>query len=186
MTALSALWLPIVLSAVFVFVVSSVIHMFTGWHKNDYARLPNEGAVLDALRPLAIPPGDYMMPRAESRQELSSPEFAERAKRGPVVIMTVLPNGMMNMGSSLAQWFVYLLVISLLAAYVASRAVAPGADYLAVFRFAGVAAFLGYSAALWQSSIWYKRSWVTTAKVTVDGLIYGLVTAGTFGWLWPR
>jgi len=25
-----------------------------------------------------------------------------------------------------------------------------------------------------------------TIKEVVDGLIYGLLTAGTFGWLWPR
>ncbi|HEX7420299.1 MAG TPA: hypothetical protein VF505_10460 [Thermoanaerobaculia bacterium] len=36
MTALTALWLPILLSALFVFIVSSIIHMAPLWHKNDF------------------------------------------------------------------------------------------------------------------------------------------------------
>jgi hypothetical protein len=57
---------------------------------------------------------------------------------------------------------------------------------LRVFRFVGVTAFIGYTVALRQMSIWYRRAWSTTLKATVDGLIYALLTAGTFGWLWPR
>jgi len=71
------------------------------------------------------------------------------------------------------------------AAYIAGRALEPGAHYLSVFRFAGATAFFGYAFALMQQSIWYKRAWGTTFKSTFDGLIYALLTAGTFGWLWP-
>jgi hypothetical protein len=100
--------------------------------------------------------------------------------------MTVVPNGKVNMGQSLMLWFLYSVVIGIFAGYIAGRALPPGAAYLQVFRFAGATAFLGYSAALWQMSIWYKRSWITTIKSTIDGLIYALFTAGVFGWLWPR
>ena len=186
MTEITALWLPILLSAVIVFVASSLIHMLLPWHKSDYPRVPNEDKFMDAVRPLAIPPGDYMVPRCSNRAEMSTPEFAEKMKRGPVIVMTVLPNGPFSMGSNLAQWFVYILVVGVFAAYVAGRALPHGADYLMVFRFAGVAAFLSYSVALWQMSIWYKRAWSTTIKATIDGLIYALLTAGTFGWLWPK
>ncbi len=186
MTGLTALWLPILLSAVVVFVISSVIHMASPWHKGDYPKMPDEDRVLDALRPLAIPPGDYMIPRAGGMNEMKSSAFAEKLKQGPVVLMTVMPNGMMSMGRNLAMWFVYSLVISVFAAYVAGRALPQGAPYLSVFRFAGVTAFIGYSAALWQMSIWYRRAWSITIKSTVDGLIYALFTAGMFGWLWPR
>lgn len=185
MTGLSALWLPILLSAVAVFLVSSVIHMASPWHRNDYPRLPEEDRLRDALRPLALPPGDYMVPRPRSTEELKSPEFAARMQEGPNVIMTVLPNGAGGMGRSLSLWFGYALMVSVFAAYVAGRALPPGAEYLAAFRFAGVTAFLGYSAALWQMSIWYHRAWGITVKSTIDGLIYALVTAGVFGWLWP-
>ncbi len=186
MTGLLALWLPIVLSSVIVFVVSSVIHMASPWHKSDYPKVPNEDKVMNALRPLAIPPGDYMVPRPSSTQDMRSPEFAEKMKKGPVIVMTVLPNGPMSMGRNLVLWFVYLVVVGIFAGYVACRALPPGARYLAVFRFVGATAFVGYTLALWQMTIWYRRAWTTTIKATVDGLIYALLTAGTFGWLWPR
>ena len=186
MVGLSALWLPILLSSVLVFVLSSVIHTVLPWHKSDYPKLPNEDRVMDALRPLAIPPGDYMMPRPSSRQEMRSPQFVEKFKKGPVVMFTVFPGGSMSTGKNLVMCFLYSVVVGCFAAYVAGRALPAGAAYLQVFRFAGVTAFVAYSVALWQMSIWYHRSWVTTIKATVDGLIYALLTAGTFGWLWPR
>jgi hypothetical protein len=54
-----------------------------------------------------------------------------------------------------------------------------------VFRFAGATAFIGYAVALWQMSIWWGRSWGMTARTTLDGVIYSLVTAGIFGAMWP-
>jgi hypothetical protein len=186
MTGLSALWLPILLSAVLVFVASSVIHMASPWHKNDYPKMPREEQVLDALRPLAIPPGDYMVPRPRTRQEMGSPEFAAKINKGPVMVVTVLPNGQMSMVRNLSQWFFYCAAVGLFAAYVAGRSLPPGTPYPRVFQMAGATAFIGYSVALWQMSIWYRRSWTITIKATVDGLIYACLTAGTFGWLWPR
>lgn len=100
--------------------------------------------------------------------------------------MTVLKPGPPAMGASLVQWFLYCVAVGIFAAYVAGRALEPGAHYLAVFRFAGCTAFVGYAVALWQNSIWYKRAWSTTLKSTFDGLVYALLTAGTFGWLWPE
>jgi hypothetical protein len=186
MTGIVQLWLPILLSAIIIFVASSIIHMASPWHKNDYPRVPNEDQLRSALRPLAIPPGDYMIPRPASREELKSPEFAEKVRQGPNMIVTFLPNGPFSMKQNLTQWFLYIVVVGIFAAYVAGRALPPGSPYLAVFRFVGVTGFIAYSAALWQMSIWYRRSWSTTVKATVDGLIYALLTAGTFGWLWPR
>jgi hypothetical protein len=186
MTELSLLWLPVLLSAAIVFVVSSVIHMLSPWHKSDYPQVPNEDKLRDAVRPLGIPPGDYMVPRAASREELRTPEFAAKMKAGPVMMLTVMPNGPWSMGRNLGLWFLYSIVVGILAAYVSGRALAVGAPYLQVFRFIGTTAFIGYSVALWQMSIWYRRAWSTTIKATVDGLIYSLLTAGVFGWLWPR
>jgi len=185
-TGLHELWLPILLSSVIVFVASSLIHMVLPWHKNDYPKMPNEEKATEALRPLAIPPGDYMVPRPSSRQDLRSPEFLEKMNKGPVMVLTVLPNGPWSMGRNLTLWFLYLVVVSVFAAYVAGRALPAGAPFLQVFRFAGTTAFLGYAMALWQMSIWYRRAWSTSIKATVDGLIYALLTAATFGWLWPH
>ncbi len=180
------LWLPIVVSAAIVFLVSSVIHMASPWHKSDYPKMANEDAVRDALRPLAIAPGDYMIPRPANRQEMGSPEFLDKMTKGPVAILTVMPNGPMSMGKSLGLWFVYAVAVGGMAAYVAGHTLPDGASYRHVFRIVGVTAFIGYSVALWQMSIWYRRAWSITFKATVDGIIYAALTAGTFGWLWPR
>ena len=186
MVGLQALWLPILLSAVIVFVVSSIIHMVLPWHKGDYPKVPDEDKLMDALRPFAVPPGDYMIPRASSMQDMRSPEFAAKLQKGPVLMLTMMPNGPFAMGKNLVSWFLYSVVVGIFAAYVASRALPAGAEYLRVFQLTGVTAFIAYSVALWQMSIWYRRSWRITLKATVDGLVYALLTAGTFGWLWPR
>ena len=186
MTSVATLWLPILLSAVLVFVASSVIHMFTPLHRDDYRRVPDEEKVMAALRPFAIPPGDYLLPRASSMKEMGSPEFLEKQKNGPIVIMTVRPSGPTSMGGAFVGWFLFSIVVGLFAGYVASRALGPGAPYLHVFRFVGAVAFAGYSFAAWPLSIWYGRGWGASIRTTIDGLVYGLLTAGAFGWLWPR
>ena len=137
MTGLHVLWLPILVSSVIVFVASSLIHMALPWHKNDYPKMPNEEKAMEALRPLAIPPGTYMVPRPSSRQDLRSPEFLEKLNKGPVMVLTVLPNGPWSMGRNLILWFLYLIVVGLFSAYVAGRALPAGAPFLHVFRFAG-------------------------------------------------
>lgn len=185
MVPIASLWLPILLSAVFVFIASSIVHMVLKYHNTDFKRVPSEDAVMDALRSFNIPPGEYMLPHADTTEERQSEEFIDKANKGPVALVNVLPNGVPGMGKPLAQWFVFLVVVSIFAAYIASRAVAPGGDYLEVFRFAGCTAFVGYSLAEIPASIWYRRAWSTTAKNLLDGLIYGLLTGGTFGWLWP-
>jgi hypothetical protein len=186
MTALSALWLPILVSAVAVFVASSIIHMTPLWHKTDYPRYPNEDRVLDALRPLSLPPGDYFMPRPSSPAEMRSVEFQEKVKRGPAVLMTVMPPWSGSMTTNLAQWFVYCLVVSVFAAYISAAALPAGtATFAAICRFAGTTAFIGYTLALWQMSVWYRRAWSMTLKSTFDGAIYAAVTCAVFGWLWP-
>ncbi|HWE52114.1 MAG TPA: hypothetical protein VG273_20135 [Bryobacteraceae bacterium] len=186
MTHLHELWLPILLSSMMVFVVSSIIHMALPWHKSDYSSVPGEDKVMDALRPFAIPAGDYMLPRPSGPKELGTPAFKDKLQKGPVVVFTVMPQGGMPIGRNMIFWFLYSLVIGVIVAYVSGRAVGPGGSYLQVFRFAGATAFISYSLGLWQMSIWYCRSWTTTLKSTIDGLIYALLTAGTFGWLWPR
>ena len=181
-----SLWLPILVSAVIVFVASSIMHMVLKYHSTDMRKLPKEDEIQAALRPFNIPPGDYGLPHAGSMGALKDPAFMEKMKKGPVAIMTVMTSGPPSMGANLVQWFLYCVVVGVFAAYIAGRALGPGAHYLAVFRFAGCVAFTGYALALLQNSIWYKRNWGTTLKSVFDGLVYGLLTAGTFGWLWPR
>lgn len=186
MVPLTSLWIPILLSAVIVFVASSILHMALPYHRNDLRRVPNEDEARQAIRALKIPPGDYAIPHAGSPEAMKDPAFLAKMSEGPVVFLTVVPPGPLSFGARLARWFVYSIVVSVTAAYVAGRAVGAGAEYLQAFRFAGCTAFLGYAMALPQHSIWYHRSWGTTIRSMIDGLIYGLLTGGTFGWLWPR
>ena len=186
MISLASLWLPIVLSAVIVFIASSVIHMTPLWHKSDYPRMPKEAEVLDALRPFALPPGDYFIPRASGMQEMRSAEFKEKLNRGPVAVLTVFPNGPFAMNRSLAQWFVFLIVVGVFVAVVSAHTIPFGAPYPHVFKVVGTVAFMGYALALGELSIWYRRAWSLTLKSALDGVIYAALTAGTFGWLWPR
>lgn len=124
----------------------------------------------------AIPPGEYFMPRAESMNEMNSPEFQEKLAKYPGVMMTIWPGGRPSMGKSLTLWFLYSVVIGIFVAYVAGRALEPGESYLSVLRFAGVTAFACYAMAGWQETIWYKRSVSRSLKNTIDSLIYALLT----------
>lgn len=185
MVSVVSLWLPILLSAVFVFIVSSIIHMVFQYHRTDFGKVPSEDEVMEALGKFDIPPGDYVIPCAGSAKGMKDPDYIEKVKKGPCAFMTVVRSGMPSMGGSLIMWFIYSLLISVFAAYIATRAVGPNPEYLSVFRFTGAAAFAAYSLALLQNSIWYKRKWSATFKSVFDGFIYALFTAGAFGWLWP-
>jgi hypothetical protein len=186
MVTIAALWLPVLLSAVIVFIASSVIHMGPFWHRGDFAQMPREAEALAALRPLAIPPGDYFIPRPQGMEQMRSPEFKDKMKQGPVAVLTVMPNGPLSIQRSLMQWFVFLIVVSIFCAYIAGRTLPPGTLYPRVFQVVGATAFIGYALALCELSIWYRRSWTLTLKGALDGLIYGSLTGGTFGWLWPH
>jgi hypothetical protein len=186
MTELSALWLPILLAAVFCFIVSSVIHMTPLWHKDDFPPLPNEENARIAIGALNVPRGDYMLPRCKDMKEYGKPEFQEKLRQGPNWIITVMPLGGGGMAASLFLWFLFLLLVAFFAAYVSSHALGPGAHYRDVFRFIGSTAFMGFALGHLPQSIWYRRQWSTTVKHVLDGFIYACITAGTFGWLWPK
>ena len=186
MVPLTALWLPILLSAVIVFVASSIMHMVLAYHKSDYRKLPDEDRVTDALRSAGATPGRAYSFPYYSFKEMKSAPVVEKLKRGPVGFLTVLPSGPPAIGKSLLQWFIYCVVIGIFAAYLAGRTLAPGTAYLEVFRLVGTVAFLGFGTAHAQESIWAGRSWVVTFKHIFDSLTFALLTAGVFGWLWPR
>jgi hypothetical protein len=186
MVPLADLWLPILVAAVAVFLVSSVIHMALPVHKSDFKRFEGrEAAILAGLREQSVQPGSYMFPGATSMKEMSSPEMIERMKLGPVGYMTILPNGPMKLGGALVSWFVYSLVIGLFAAYVGSMTLAPGEEFLRVFRVTGTVAVMAYALSTVHESIWKGLRWSVTAKFAGDGIAYGLVTGVCFGWMWP-
>jgi hypothetical protein len=185
MTTLAALWLPILVSAVFVFVVSSVIHMALPIHKGDYQKLPKEDAVLDAMRAAGLPPGQYMFPCPESMKDMCSPEMTAKFQRGPVGNVIVRPSGAPSMGAALGQWFVFCLVVGVFVAYLTGLALPPGAEPMRVFRIAATVALLGHGFSSITDSIWKGVSWGVTGKFLFDGVLYCLASGAAFAWLWP-
>ncbi len=185
MVSIPELWLPILLAAVLVFVASSIIHMLLGYHAGDFEELPNEEGIRAAFRAAGVKPGDYAVPRARSMKEMGDPAFIAKQNEGPVATLTVLPSGPANLPRLLGLWFLFIVVVQVIVAYLAGRTLGPEADYMAVFRVAGTVAFVAFAVDSWPQSIWFGKKWSTTFKNTVDGIIYALLTAGVFGWLWP-
>ena len=180
-----SVWLPTVVSAVAVFIASSLVHMVARWHANDQSKLPNEDAVMDALR--GAPPGEYRMPFGASMEEMKSPAFIEKAKRGPMGIVGISGGDFQEVFQRALQlWFVYCLVVSFLSGHIAHVALHGNADTHDIVHTVGLIAFMGYGMALAQQSIWGPKKWWPTAKGMIDALIYAAVTAGVFVWLWPK
>ena len=183
MEFVAVLWLPIVLGAVIVFVASSIMHMVLPYHRGDYKKLPDENKALDALR--GTPQGMYMFPFC-SHKDMNTPEMTEKWNKGPAGIVTIYPLGRPALPKFLGQWFAYCLLINFFVAYLAFHTLPPKTHYLEVFRVVGTAGFLGYGIGYISNGIWKGIPWSVVAKEVIDGFIYGMLIAGTFGWLWPR
>lgn len=186
MVSLAALWLPILLSAVLVFVVSSIIHMATPLHKHDYSPLPQEDAAMGALRDLGIGPGNYAMPRPESMADMKTEAVQAKYAAGPVGFLHVLPSGPPAMGKSLVQWFLFSLVVGIFVAYISGRTLGPGEEYLQVFRVSGACAFLAFGLGQVHEGIWFGRRWSTVVRHMIGGFVYALTVAGCFAGFWPE
>jgi hypothetical protein len=185
MVPLTALWLPILLSAVIVFVASSIMHMVLPYHRNDYGQLPDEDKILATMRASGVKRGLYVFPYC-THKDMKSPALIEKQKQGPVGFMTIFPSGPPVMPKFLIQWFGYCLVIGFFVAFLMSLVLKEGANHHAVFHVALIAAFLGYGLGNLSNGIWKGQPWSSVTKEVIDGLVFAILTAGTFGWFWPR
>ena len=185
MVGITALWLPILLSSVAVFAASFILHMVLPFHWKDFKPVPAEDQLRAAMRKAGIGPGNYAIPCPGSPKGMGTPETIAKYKEGPIAFVNVLPSGGPAMGKSLARWFVFTVVIGVFVAYLVGRSVGAGTDYRSVFRLASTVAFLGYAGAEPLASIWKGQAWSTTLRHVGDGLVYALLSAGIFGWLWP-
>jgi hypothetical protein len=186
MVSLLQLWAPILLAGFAVFVASSIIHMVLPFHKSDYLGFSNEDEIRAAIRKSSPVPGQYVLPYCKDMAAMKEPAMQAKWTEGPVGTLYLRPNGQVNLGPFLGQWFVYTLVISTLAAYLACHTLPLGTSYLTVFRVVGMAAWLGYAGGTPINAIWKGVPWRVTVKEAIDGLVYACLTAGVFGWLWPR
>lgn len=183
--SLLQLWLPILVGTFLAWMASGLIHMLLKYHNADYQPLANEDEVMDAVRNGSPAQGMHNFPYCVDMNEMKDPAVQERFANGPVGFVTVLPNGMPPMGKLMVQQIAFFLIGCLLIAYCAALALEPGAQYMTVFRFVATVGFLTFGWAVIPFSIWYGHLWSTTARYLLDALIYGLVVAGSFAWLWP-
>jgi hypothetical protein len=179
-----SLWLPGIVSAVAVFIVSGIFHMVLKYHRADYKGLTDEAAVAQALRKGSSGPGVYMMPYCAEPSQMKDPAFRKKFEEGPVAMLTVLRSGPPNMAKNLSQWFLFCLLVSFVTAYVARHTLA-GADPMMILRITSTVAFVGYAFGPIQSSIWAGVPWSNTLRGIIDALIYALVTGFAFRLLWP-
>ena len=184
MLPLSHLWLPIIVSAVAVFVVSALLHMLFTYHNSDYRKVPNEDEVRAAINKGELAPGQYILPYAVG-MGAKDPVAQQKMKEGPSDFCCCESRRVPEMGPALGQWFVLTLVIAFLVAYVAALTIAPGADHMAVFRVVSAIAFLAYAGSQAQEAIWRAVPWSAVIKSIIDGLVFALVTGGLFALMWP-
>jgi nucleoside recognition membrane protein YjiH len=183
MVPVTMLWLPILVSAVFVFIASNILWMMLPfWHRADYGKLPDEKTVLDALS--SVKNGQYIVPCVDWGK--LTPEQRAEMQRGPSALLLLRNPATFRFGKILPLWLLYIVVISIFVAYLTGIARAAGTPYLEVFRVAGAAAVLAYTFRTIPEAIWYGKPWKVVFKEMIDGTIYGLLTAGAFGWLWPK
>ena len=180
-----SLWLPVVVSAVAVWLVSAVLHMVLKYHRADYRQLSNEEGVGQALRPAASAPGVYIIPHCDDMSQMKDPAVLKRYEDGPVAIITVMRNGLPNMGKHLGQWLAFCLLVSFVTSYVARHSLDPGAAGMEVLRLTGTIAFIGYGFGYFQDSIWKGIPWSNSLRGILDAAVYALVTGLVFRFLWP-
>jgi hypothetical protein len=182
---LASLWLPIVLSGVFVFIASALINMlFKFWHAPDYRGFTNEDEIRAAIRsgnPAA--PGQYALPYCRP-EAMKDPAMQEKFKQGPVGMVYLRRSGVMNMSASLLQWFLFCLLVSLFCALIA-LVLPAGADRHQVFHTVALAALMGHAFGCFTDGIWRGLPWKAAFKYMLDGVIYAVITGATFMWLWP-
>ena len=182
---LGSLWLPVVVSAIAVFIASSILHMVVKHHKADYRKLPNEDAVREVLGKGSPAPGVYVTPYCGEMKQMREPAMVEKYKKGPVAILTVYPGGVPNMGKHLALWFLFSLLVSFTAAYIARHTLAGVTDGVLVLRMTGAIAFVGYAYGSISDSIWKGQPWSNTLRELADAAVYALLTGLSFRFLWP-
>lgn len=181
-----SLWIPVLVSAVVVFVLSSILHMALKYHRADYKPLPNEDAVRDALGKGSLPPGLYQLPYCKGTKDMEAPAQKAKFAQGPVGVITIIANGAPAMGKYLGQWFVFCVFTSFTVAYVARHTLQPGADGILVMRITGAVAFTAYGFTHVLDSIWKGQPWSNTARSLIDGVIYSVATGAIFCTLWPK
>ncbi|GAA4354171.1 hypothetical protein [Kangiella marina] len=179
------LWLPILLSGLFAWIASALIHMVIKYHNTDYKKLNDEDGISNAIEQSGDKPGFYTLPHCADFNEMNDPAVQARFKKGPIAIVTVMNNGLPPMGKLLIQQFLFFVIGSLLVAVIGCLTLSKSAVAVDIFQVLFVAGFMCFGWASIPYSIWFGHPWLVTVKYLVDAVIYSAVIAATYTWLWP-
>jgi hypothetical protein len=179
------LWLPIVVSALVVWIASAIAHMALRHHRADYKGLPDEEAVGAAMRKAAVPPGYYVIPYCPDPSKMQDAKIVERYASGPVAMIAVLKSAPPALGKHLVQWLLFCILVGFVSAYLARQTLTPGAAGMTVCRITGTVAFAGYGLGYLQDSIWKGMPWSNSLRGMLDAAVYALLTGIVFSLLWP-
>lgn len=190
MEFLSQLWLPIVVSAVAVWIAGAVIWMAMPHHKKDMLELPNRTEAIEKIRSLGLPPGNYMFPAGGcSKETMKDPEVQRCWKEGPLGYISLWKTPP-KMGGNMIGTFCVHVVVSVLVGYLAWVTIGGGAAGLAglgaepgfgrIFQVAGTAGILAYAFSHVPNGLWFGASKRAIAMNIVDGVVYGLIMGAVF------
>jgi hypothetical protein len=177
------LWLPILINGVVLFFASFAAWVLLPHHHSDKKKLPKEQELMDFLKPMDLPPGNYMFPYADTKAEYGSKEVQDRYAAGPRGCLDV--HQMPNMGMNMAKTVVFFLVTSAVIGYITHFTCPPGGegvDFWKVFRVAGTIGILTHASSGVLNNIWFQRRSITDM---IDGVVFGLILGLIFGLLWP-
>src|SRR4030088_3549087 len=141
MELLLPLWLPILLSAAAVWVISIIFGMALPHHTQDFIALPDEDSFMDSIRGSGIKPGNYVFPDFRGREAMKSEKVQKALNEGPVGHLSVWQTPL-TMGGKMVATFIVYLVVSTLIAYLTRVALPGPAEFAKVFQIAATAGIL--------------------------------------------
>ena len=184
MDLLTPLWLPILLSAVVVWVASAIVWMALPHHKRDFIALPDEDGFMEHVRKSGLGPGNYVFPDFRGRDAMKSEKVCKALESGPVGHLSLWPTPL-TMGGKMVATFVVFLVVSTLIAYLTRVALPGAAPFGKVFQVATTAGVLAYCFSFIPNAVWFGAYRRTIVAGIVDGVVYGVITGAIFAWRWP-
>lgn len=179
------LWLPILLSAAAVWLISLVFGMALPHHKQDWIGLSDEDGFMDFIRRNGIKPGNYLFPDFRTREALKSAKVEKALNEGPVGHLSVWRTPV-TMGDKMVGAFIVHLVVATLIAYLTRIALPGAAPFAKVFQIAGTAGILAYSFSFIPNALWFGAYKRTIVASIIDGIICGLVIGVIFAWRWQH
>lgn len=174
------LLLPIILSAIALFVASFVSWMVVRLHKDDWRKLEKEDEFFAKVQELKPAVGSYNFPHC-TPENMKDSAMQEKLNQGPCGVMTIFPPGQ-SMGRNLGLTFAHYLGVSFCIGYLATLAFERGAAFGDVFRFVATAGLIAFLAGIIGHAIWFR---IRIIGHLIESIVYALIMGVIFAALWP-